>query len=56
MNSNMALKRSCKQVLYYSALIMIAIGFSFFDLAHSSICWAATINVANHGQPANAGQ
>jgi len=42
----MALQKVVRRVLGYSTLIMIANGFSFFDFAHSSICWAATVNVA----------
>ena len=46
LNLKMALKKVARRFLCYSALIIVAIGFSFFDFAHSSICWAATINVA----------
>ena len=46
MNSIMALEKVARRLLYCSAYTMIAIGCSFFDLAHSSICQAATINVA----------
>ncbi|MGO8814046.1 MAG: right-handed parallel beta-helix repeat-containing protein [Terriglobia bacterium] len=46
MNSSMALRKIVLRALYYSALIVMAIGFSFFGRAQSSTCWGATINVA----------
>jgi len=42
----MALKKVVSTVLYYSALIMMTNGFILLDVGHSSICRAATINVA----------
>jgi hypothetical protein len=45
MNSYPALKRIASSVLYYTALIIIVSGFSFFDLARTSVCWGTTINV-----------
>lgn len=46
MKFGMALGKVARRVVYYSALIMIAIGFRLFDLAPTSSCWAATVNVA----------
>jgi len=46
MNSTMALRKISRGALYYSALMVLAIGFSFFGRAQGSICWGATINVA----------
>ena len=46
MSSILATKKTAGKVLCYSALMVIASGVSFLDFAHTSICWAATINVA----------
>ena len=46
MSFSMALKKVARTVLSYSALMAIALGFSLVELALTSMCWAATINVA----------